>query len=194
MEDLAVDTEAGVRHDGDRAVEQRVLRAVDMHVETGSIDGVPVPDRVDLASELREPASHALAGPQAQAGVSSQCGAHGILVEMIDVLVGDEHRRRLGKDVRARPDARVDDEPGAVLLQPDARMTELREEHEPSVPVTARPGRAAALPQLAWHISRRCVRARTCWRGRHRREGTWPRRYRYFRAARRWPHHGEART
>jgi len=73
-------------------------------------------------------------GPQGQAGVAGQRGADRIRVEVVRVLVGDQHR---GGPVqgggRVAPAARVDDQDRAVLVQPDARVPELGEPHQATI-------------------------------------------------------------
>src|SRR5215472_1187316 len=155
MEDLAVHGESGVGHDRDRRVQKRMVGAVDVHVEAGCVECVTGMHSAHPLTELSKLASYRVAGPQAKAGIGGQRRSHRLIVHMIDMLVRDQHSVRLIEHTRPGPDARVDDEPGAVLLQPDTGMAELRQQHEVSVPSqrAARPRSSSSTTRLAYRVS-----------------------------------------
>ena len=80
VEQLAVDQEAGVHHQRDVGVDERVVHAVDVHVEAGHLERVAVLDLVHLVAELGHLRADGLVGPQGQAGVTGQRGADRVLV------------------------------------------------------------------------------------------------------------------
>src|SRR5215472_3507046 len=134
VEQLAVDQEAGVDHQWDVRVDERLVLAVDVHVEAGHVDGVAVLDLVYPVAEPGELRADRLVGPQGHAGVAGQRGADRVGVQVVRVLVGDQHG---GGPVqgggRVAPAARVDDQGGAVLVQPDAGVPELGEPHQATI-------------------------------------------------------------
>src|SRR5580704_8389644 len=132
VEQLALDQEPGVHDQRDIPVDERVIDAVDVHRGAGDLQRVPVPHLVHPVAELAELRADRPVGPQCQLRIVGQRGAYRVRVEVIRVLVSDHHR---GGAVQGRSRvgerARVDDQHGAVLVQPDARVTELREaQHE----------------------------------------------------------------
>jgi len=135
VEQVAVDQEAGVGDQRDVLVDARVVLSVDMNGEAGHLERVPVPDLTRPAAELGELRGDRRVGPQRQVLVGPQRGADRLGVEMVRVLVGDQDRGGSGQGRgRVAPRAGVDDQNGAVLLQPDARMPELGEPHREPPP------------------------------------------------------------
>jgi hypothetical protein len=130
VEYLAVDEEAGVGHQRDVGVDERVLTAVDVHVEPGDRQGVAVTHLVYPVAEAAELIAHRPVCPQRKARIGGQRGADRVGVEVIWVFVGDEDRGGAcqGRG-RVGERARVDDQDRAVLLQPDAGVAELGEPH-----------------------------------------------------------------
>jgi hypothetical protein len=103
-------------------VDQRVVVAVDVHVETGGRQHVAKAGLVHPAGELSELRSDLRIGPQRQFPAGPQRGADRAGVEVVRVLVGDHDRGRPSQGRgRVGPDAGVDDQDSAVFLQPDAR-------------------------------------------------------------------------
>jgi EmrB/QacA subfamily drug resistance transporter len=130
VEQLGVDQETGVHHERDVRVDERVVHAVDVHVEAGDLERVAVLDLVHPVAELAELGADRLVGPQGHAGIAGQRGADRVRVQVVRVLVGDHDRGgAVQGGGRVAPAARVDDQGGAVLLQPDARVPELGEPH-----------------------------------------------------------------
>jgi hypothetical protein len=70
MEQVAVDQEAGVHHQRDVRVDERVVYAVDVHVEAGHLEGVAVLDLVYPVAERGELCADRLVGPQGHAGIA----------------------------------------------------------------------------------------------------------------------------
>jgi hypothetical protein len=56
-------------------------------------------------------------------------------VDVVGVLVGDEHRVGSGEGLAAREHPRVQQQGDAVVLDPHARVAELREAHGATPPV-----------------------------------------------------------
>jgi hypothetical protein len=121
MEELALNQESGVHDQRDVRVDERVIHAVDVYGEAGDLQRVPVPHFVHPVAELGELRADRLVGPQGHAGVAGQRGAYRVGVEVVGVLVGDQHRAGpvQGRG-RVAPPARVEDQNGTLLLQPDA--------------------------------------------------------------------------
>jgi len=138
VEQVAVDQEAGVHHQRDVPVDERVVHAVDVHVEAGHLEGVAVPDLVHPVAERGELRADRLVGPQGHARVAGERGADRVRVEVVRVLVGDQDRAGPGQHGgRVGERTRVDDQGGAVLVQPDARVSELGHPHQATIQRTA---------------------------------------------------------
>ena len=151
VEERAVDHEAGVLDHRDVPVQGRVQVPVGVHVEPGGGERVPLVHHVHLlAAEPGELAGHRGVGPQLQARVGGERGAQAIGVEVVEVLVRDQHRAGPFQRPRHAPGRGVDDQRGPVLLQPDAGVLKLRQPHEFSPDIRRMfmtlPGVAAADP------------------------------------------------
>jgi hypothetical protein len=130
MADLAVDGEADVRDDRDLWRDHGVVLAPYLHVEPGRGEALALGDGVHLAAELGELARHGRMRPELQVSVGGQREPQGVGVKVVGVLVGHEHSGCSGQRVRAGPYAWIDDQRPAVLAQPDAGVTKLRELHD----------------------------------------------------------------
>ena len=126
---------------------QGVFLAVDVDVEAGDLQGVTVADLVHPVAEVLELAGDRWGSPQRQVGTGEQGLAYRVGVEVIRVFVGDQDG---GSEVqgggRVGEGAGVDDQGGAVFLQPDARVAELGELHGPH-DTAGRSGSAQAIEE-----------------------------------------------
>src|SRR5690606_5448717 len=115
---------ADVLHDGQVGVVLQVPLAEHVHPEPSRLEVVAVPYHADLQRQVGQLGGDGLARPHLQVGGG---GGEPVDVQVVGVLVGDEHRVGAVEHRVTGERAGVDDEDLPVLLQPYAGVPVLRE-------------------------------------------------------------------